>query len=44
MTIDKRLSKEKVEEVLGRKITHEEYKEIVSQVLYQLIEENHSDE
>ena len=44
MIIDKRLSKEKVEEVLKRNITQGEYKDIVSQVLYQLLEENPSDE
>lgn len=44
MIIDKRLSKEKVEEILKRDITQEEYKDIVSQVLYQLLEESRSDE
>lgn len=39
MTIDNRLSKDKVEELLGRSITEEEYEEIVTKVLYQLLEE-----
>ncbi|MBX4152317.1 hypothetical protein [Paenibacillus lautus] len=40
MNIDTDLSKGKVEELLERSITEEEYKEIVSTILYQLLEEN----
>ncbi|WP_431785957.1 hypothetical protein [Paenibacillus lactis] len=40
MNIDNRLSKEKVEELLERPISEDEYKEIVSKVLYQMLEEN----
>lgn len=40
MSNDNRLSKEKVEELLERPISEDEYKEIVSKVLYQMLEEN----
>lgn len=40
MTIDNRLSKGKVEELLERSVTEEEYKEIITKVLFQLLEEN----
>ncbi|MBT2760009.1 hypothetical protein [Paenibacillus sp. ISL-20] len=39
MNIDKDLSKGKIEELLDRSITEEEYKEIVSTILYQLLDE-----
>lgn len=40
MSVDNQLSKNKVEELLKRPITEEEYKEIITKVLHQLLEEN----
>lgn len=40
MNVDNRLRKEKIEELLDRSVTEEEYKDIVTNVLYQLLDEN----
>ncbi|MGM1044712.1 MAG: hypothetical protein ACQEXX_01060 [Bacillota bacterium] len=39
MDIEEKLNKQKVEQLLERKITDQEYKEILKKVLYQLQQE-----
>ncbi|MGV6935813.1 hypothetical protein ACWA2B_09900 [Paenibacillus sp. CMM36] len=42
--MDSKMNKQKIEEILNRKLSEKEYKEIVSIVLYKLLEENNNEQ